>query len=127
MRMCYTYKEEGTLNSFVLGVEEKIFSKQRGLEPYPWTEDEKKEVLQKNKSFKASACNRNEHLNILYDYLIACEHFYWRVYRVIKVCAEEELEELNNLVSFSGGGRVSEFGIHLKKKKQIFKYYCVLF
>ena len=61
---------------------------------YEWNDRVKTSILQTDSKFKGSSCQRNEHLVHLYSHLEACDKFFWRVNRVIKIVATERLREM---------------------------------
>ena len=91
----YTFNDDiGLFNSFIRNVEQKVFDQHEGLPDYEWNVRVRTSILQADSKFKGSSCQRNEHLVHLYSHLEACDKFFWRVNRVIKIVATERLREM---------------------------------
>ena len=97
----YTFENnEGIFKAFIHNVENRIFDTYKGLRTYEWNEEAKKKYLQAASKFKAASCSRNGHLITLYEHLVGCDRFFWRVNKVIKVVAEQTIREevIDNLM-----------------------------
>ena len=75
-------------------MERRTFDTHKGLPTYEWNEEAEKKYLQAASKFKETSCSRNDHLNAVYDHLVGCSRFFWRVNRVIKVVAEHMIKEM---------------------------------
>ena len=79
-------------------MEERIFDNHKGLPTYESNEEAKKKYIQLASRFKANSCSRNDHLNALYEHLVGCSRFFWRVNKVVKVIAEDRIKEMQEEV-----------------------------
>ena len=92
----YTFENnEGIFKAFI---HNRIFDTYKGLPTYEWNEEAKKKYLQAASKFKAASCSRNGHLITLYEHLVGCDRFFWRVNKVIKVVAEQTIREMQEEV-----------------------------
>ena len=95
----YTFgDDEGIFRAFINNVEQRIFDEFKGLPTYEWDLKAKKNYLQAASQSKGASCSRNEHVVALYEHLVRCDRFFWRVNKVIKVVAEERMKEMNEEV-----------------------------
>ena len=89
---------EGIFRTFIHNVEQRIFDSFKGLPTYDWDLEAKKNYLQAASQSKGASCSRNENVVAVYEHLVGCDRFFWRVNKVIKVVAEERMKEMDEEV-----------------------------
>ena len=91
----YTFWDnEGIFKDFIHNIEKRIFDTYKGLPTYDWDFEAKKNYLQDASKFKGASCSIHEHIVALYEQLVGCDCFFWRVNKVLKVVAEERMKEM---------------------------------
>ena len=95
---CTFSEQNGFFLNFIQDVESRILMSIEDLPAYEWDEKSKMNIIKRTPNFKGATCQRQEHLECLYNHLTTDDKFFWRAHRTITTIAKERLREMNEEV-----------------------------